>query len=70
MAKKIYVVSVGNVGNMEYTNKKIAIKCYKTYVTLSKNNQTRAAGEYVCLIDENGLVMEEYFGTISQSEND
>ena len=57
-AKKIYVVNVGNIGNMEYTNKKLAIDCYKTYVTLSMNNETRAAGESVVLFCNDDIVME------------
>jgi len=62
--KKNYTVSVGNVGNIEYTSKKLAIECYNTYVSLSKNNQTRASGEDVVLF-ENGEPMSgfEYFGT-------
>ena len=67
-AKKVYAVNVGNVGNMEYTNKKLAIDCYKTYVTLSMTNQTRAAGESVYLLCNDDILM-EYIGTVD-IEND
>ncbi len=66
--KKIYTVNVGNVGNMEYTSKKLAIDCYKTYVTLSMNNETRAAGEDVTLLENDNVIM-EYFGTLSEAES-
>lgn len=68
-SKNVYTVCVGNVGNMEYTNKKLAIDCYKTYVTLSTNNQTRAAGENVTIL-LNGEPMPEYdfIGSIAMIE--
>jgi hypothetical protein len=66
--KTKYVVSVDNIGNMEYTSKKLALECFDTYVTLSKNNETRAAGESVYLFINDELV-KEYVGTIAQSEN-
>lgn len=56
--KKTYTVNVGNVGNMEYTSKKLAIECYKTYVTLSKNNEGRAAKEPVILFEGEDILME------------
>ena len=64
--KNKYTVSVGNVGNIEYTNKTQAMKCYKEYVTLSKNNEGRAAGEDVILF-RNDYPIEQYFGTISET---
>lgn len=60
MSKKHnYEVVVGNVGTMPYTNKKLAMDCYKTYVTLSKNRETRAANEPVTLLKD-GEILEEY----------
>ena len=67
MKKNIYCVNVGNVGNMEYTSKKLAEDCYTTYVTLSRTNQTRAAGESVYLFKNNEIV-KEYIGTIDQEQ--
>ena len=70
MAKNKYIVTVSNIGNMDYTSKKLAIDCYKTYVTLSKNNITRAAGEDVTLFEGDNILM-EYSGTInSEDSND
>lgn len=63
--KTNYEVSVGNVGNMIYASKKLALECYQTYVTLSMNNETRAAGESVILF-KNGEIIKEYIGTIDQ----
>ncbi len=69
MSKNNYTVNVGNIGNMEYTSKKLAEDCYKTYVTLSMNNETRAAGESVYLF-KNGEIVKEYIGTIDAENND
>lgn len=66
--KKTYTVNVGNIGNMEYTSKKLAEDCYTTYVTLSRTNQTRAAGESVYLFVNNEIV-KEYIGTIDQAQD-
>lgn len=57
--KNNYIVNVGNIGNMEYTSKKLAEECYTTYVTLSKTGQTRCANEAVTLF-KNGEIIEEY----------
>jgi hypothetical protein len=57
--KHKYEVIVGNVGTMEYTNKKEATKIYKDYVRLSKAVETRAAGEPVTLLKD-GKIIEEY----------
>ena len=54
----LYVVNVGNIGNMEYKSKKLAIDCYKTYVTLSMNNEGRVAGESVVLFCNDEIIME------------
>lgn len=66
--KKMYLVSVGNVGNLEYTSKKLAMECYTTYVNLSIANQTRAAGESVILFEGENIIL-EYVGT-NQSGNE
>lgn len=63
--KKNYQVVVGNVGTMDYTSKRLAIDCYKTYVTMSITNQTRAAGESVTLFCNDEIIM-EYIGTIDE----
>ena len=55
---KKYTVNVGNIGNMEYSSKKLATECYNTYVQLSKNNQTRAAGESVVLFENENIILE------------
>lgn len=57
--KHNYQVVVGNVGTMDYTNKKLATDCYKTYVTLSMKGETRAANEPVTLFKD-GEIIEEY----------
>jgi hypothetical protein len=67
MAK--YIVNVGNIGNIEYTSKKLAEECYTTYVSMSKQNITRAAGESVVLFKDDEII-KEYIGTIDQQQND
>ena len=47
--KNNYVVSVGNIGNIQEPNKKEAVKTYNEYVRQSKSNYGRAAGESVTL---------------------
>jgi hypothetical protein len=59
--KTTYEVCVGNVGNMTYTSKKLAEDCYTTYVKLSKQNISRAAGETVTLF-KNGEIIKEHIG--------
>ena len=67
MTKKNYTVCVGNVGTMDYTSKKLAIECYDTYVTLSKNGETRAAGESVALLC-NDEIIAEHIGEIDAKD--
>lgn len=67
--KNKYTVCVGNIGNMDYTSKKLALECYTTYVTMSKTNQTRAAGESVTLF-KNGVIIQEYIGTVDLTEEE
>jgi hypothetical protein len=57
--KHKYVVVVGNVGTMDYTNKKLAQDCYQSYVNLSKLGETRAANEPVTLLKD-GEIIEEH----------
>lgn len=66
-----YTVNVGNIGNIEFTNKKKATEAYNEYVRQSKTNYGRAAGEPVYLLDtETGDSIKEYPGTIDQDEED
>lgn len=67
--KKTYTVIVGNVGNMDYTSKKLAIDCFTTYKTLSINKQTRAAGESVTLLEGDTILM-EHIGEVDLQEDD
>ncbi len=60
-----YIVNVGNIGNIEYTNKKEAINTFNEYVKQSQDNYGRAAGESVYLIQGDGVLL-EYIGTIDQ----
>lgn len=57
--KHKYEVVVGNVGTMDYTNKKLAKECFATYVTLSKDGATQAAYEPITLLKD-GEIIEEY----------
>lgn len=59
MGNNNYEVVVGNVGTMAYSNKKLAIDCYNTYVHLSSTNQTMAANEPVTLF-KNGEIIQSY----------
>ena len=59
--RTIYQVVVGNVGTMKYTSKKLAEDCYRTYVTLSTNNISRASGESVILF-KNDEIIKEHLG--------
>lgn len=61
-SKNKYIVNVGNIGNIDYTNKQLALDCYSTYVSLSKKGITRAAGESVFLFC-NDEIVKEYTGT-------
>lgn len=57
--KHNYKVVVGNVGTMDYTSKKMAMDCFKTYRTMSIMGETRAANEPVTLL-KNGEIIDEY----------
>jgi len=61
--KNIYEVIVGNIGTMEYTNKKLAIECFTTYKNLSIAGETSAAGESVTLLKD-GEIIEEHIGSV------
>ncbi len=65
--KKTYYVVVGNVGTMDYTSKKLAIDCFKTYRTMSMQNITSAAGENVTLFESENII-DEYIGTLYLNE--
>jgi hypothetical protein len=69
VSKKIYTVNVGNVGNMEYKSKKLALNCFKTYVTHSKNHETRASGESVQMFMNDDL-LQEYIGDLDRIPED
>ena len=66
--KNTYTVNVGNVGNIEYTSKKLALDCYNTYVTQSKDMYGRASGEDVYLF-QNDEIIKEYYGTLHENED-
>lgn len=66
--KNNYQVVVGNVGTMGYTSKKLANDCFVTYVTMSKQNITSAAGESVTLF-KNGEIINEHIGTNDYENN-
>lgn len=57
--KHKYEVIVGNIGTMDYTNKKKAKDSYDSYVALSKEGATQVSNEPVTLL-HNGDVVEEY----------
>lgn len=57
--KHNYEVIVGNVGTMSYTSKKLAVDCFKTYRTISKQGVTKAANEPVTLMKD-GRIIDEY----------
>jgi hypothetical protein len=67
MKKNSYSVNVGNIGNMDYTSKKLALECFNTYVTLSKSGEGRAAGESVYLFCD-GEIIAEHIGTVDQEQ--
>ena len=56
-----YVVSVGNIGNIEEEGKFDAIDTFNWYVNASKSNKGRAAGESVILFC-NDEIIKEYNG--------
>lgn len=57
--KNKYEVVVGNVGTMEYTNKKVALGCYNTYVSISNSIGNRASNEPVTLL-KNGDILRDH----------
>ena len=64
---KQYIVNVGNIGNIDCTTKEQAIVLFNDYVTQSKNNIGRAAGEDVCIFEDGEPIM-EYWGTLNETE--
>lgn len=65
--KKNYVVSVGNVGNVNCKNKKEAIETYYDYVAQSMTSYGRVSNEDVVLFI-NDIPVKEYFATNRKSE--
>lgn len=63
-----YTLSVGNIGNMYYSNKKQALKDFAFYRECSINLRGRAGSESVYLTDCNGEIIAEYIGTIDNNE--
>lgn len=59
--KNMFTVSVGNIGNIPCETKKEAAETFDEYVKQSKNNYGKAANENVCLMDEDGEPIQEYF---------
>lgn len=66
--KVTYNVLVGNVGNLPYTSKNLAIECFTTYKTLSISEQTRCAGESVFLMDSKGDILMEHIGHLTEQD--
>jgi hypothetical protein len=56
-----YIVNVGNVGNIECTSWRDALKTYTEYVRQSKGLPCRAHQEDVCIIDSNGEPVKEFY---------
>jgi hypothetical protein len=63
MNKNNYEVIVGNIGTMNFTNQKIAIKTYNDYKRQSIGKVGRAADENVTLL-KNGEIVKEHFGNV------
>lgn len=63
-----YVLSVGNIGNMAYSNKREALRDFAFYKDCSINLRGRAGSESVYLTDVNGELIAEYIGTIDNNE--
>jgi hypothetical protein len=59
-----FVVSVGNVGNIECETYEKALETYELFVGKSKANIGRAGGEDVVLLVD-GEIDKEYFGTLN-----
>jgi hypothetical protein len=53
-----YTLNVGNIGNIDYSNKKEAVKDFKEYVNQSKSGKGRAAHEAVILFKGDNIIME------------
>lgn len=51
--KHTYQVVVGNVGTMDYTNKKLAEDCYKTYVAGRSDQDVQETCEQIALLERN-----------------
>ena len=65
-SKNVYVVNVGNVGNIECKNKVEAVNTFAEYVKQSKSDYGRPSGEDVTLFI-NDEIAKEYIGTLSEN---
>ncbi len=66
--KAKYTLSVGNIGNMAYSNKREALKDFAFYKECSINLRGRAGSESVYLYNQHGECLAEYIGTIDNNE--
>jgi hypothetical protein len=63
--KNTYTVNVGNIGNIDCATKREALATYRKYVSQSKENYGRAAGEPVVLF-VNDEPVKEYSPTTAE----
>lgn len=63
-----YILSVGNIGNMAYSNKREALRDFAFYRECSINLRGRAGSESVYLTDCEGEIIAEYIGSIDNNE--
>ena len=68
MPKNKYNLVVGNIGNIDYSNKRLAIIDFNEYKDQSIKNYGRAGGEDVILFEGDNILM-EYYGTINSEDN-
>ena len=61
-----YIVSVGNIGNIEVDSHAEGLKVFDDYKEQSKSNIGRCAGENVYLLCNDEIAL-EYTGTIEQA---
>ena len=66
--KAKYTLSVGNIGNMAYSNKREALRDFAFYRECSINLRGRAGSESVYLTDCEGETIAEYIGSIDNNE--
>jgi hypothetical protein len=67
--KQPFEVLVGNIGTIYSGNNYMTACCkFQAYVTLSRTNSGRAAGESVTIL-QGGEIRKEYFGTLEDQDN-